>query len=183
MEQNIAFNTNENLLNLERNARKPEVNQVCAGKILAISISKRKGTPKSNVDSVKLIEGYGIENDAHAGKWHRQVSFLAIESIQRMRDKGLPKLRPGAFAENLTTEFIDLPALKIGSVVKIGNEAELEITQIGKECHAKCAIYYKVGDCVMPAEGIFGIVKKGGMISANDEVIVLEPPVSDFKEN
>ncbi|MBZ0203680.1 MAG: MOSC domain-containing protein [Ignavibacteria bacterium] len=153
------------------------------GRILAISVSKRKGTPKSNVDSVRLIEDYGIENDAHAGKWHRQVSFLAIESIQRMRDKGLPKLRPGAFAENLTTEFIDLPQLKIGSVVKIGSEAELEITQIGKECHAKCAIYYKVGDCVMPSDGIFGIVIKGGIISKDDEVIVIEPPVAETSDN
>lgn len=143
------------------------------GRIIAISISKRKGIPKSNVDSAKLIEDYGIEHDAHAGKWHRQVSFLAIESIQRMRDKGLPKLRPGAFAENITTEFLDLPQLKIGSVVKIGNESELEITQIGKECHSKCAIYYKVGDCVMPTEGIFAVVKKGGMIKNGDEVIVV----------
>ncbi len=147
------------------------------GRILAISISNRKGTPKSNVDSAILIEDYGIENDAHAGKWHRQVSFLAIESIQRMRDKGLPKLRPGAFAENITTEFIDLPLLKIGSIVKIGSEAELEITQIGKECHAKCAIYYKVGDCVMPTDGIFGIVKKGGKISCGDEVIINAPSI------
>lgn len=145
------------------------------GRILAISISNRKGTPKSNIASVRLIEDYGIENDAHAGKWHRQVSFLAIESIQRMRDKGLPKLRPGAFAENITTEFLDLPLLKIGSIVKIGSEAELEITQIGKECHAKCAIYYKVGDCVMPTDGIFGIVKKGGIISNGDEVIINSP--------
>ena len=145
------------------------------GRIIAISISKRKGTPKSNVDSARLIEDYGIENDAHAGKWHRQVSFLAMESIQKMRDKGLPKLRPGAFAENITTEFLDLPMLKIGSIVKIGCEAELEITQIGKECHAKCAIYYKVGDCVMPSDGIFGIVKKGGIIKSGDEVIVNAP--------
>jgi len=143
------------------------------GRIIAISISKRKGIPKSNVDSARLIEDYGIENDAHAGKWHRQVSFLALESIQRMRDKGLPKLRPGAFAENITTEFLDLPQLKIGSVVKIGDEAELEISQIGKECHAKCAIYYKVGDCVMPTEGIFAIVIKGGLIKSGDEVIIV----------
>lgn len=152
------------------------------GRILAISVSKRKGMPKSNVASVRLIKDYGIENDVHAGKWHRQVSFLAIESIQRMRDKGLPKLRPGAFAENITTEFLDLPLLKIGSIVKIGSEAELEITQIGKECHAKCAIYYKVGDCVMPTEGIFGIVKKGGIISNGDDVIIKAPSIESEEQ-
>lgn len=142
------------------------------GRIKAISVSKRKGIPKSNVSMAKLIEDHGIEGDAHAGKWHRQVSFLAVESIQKMRDKGLPKLRPGAFAENITTEFIDIPHLKIGDIVKIGRNAELEITQIGKECHAKCAIFYRVGECVMPSEGIFAVVKKGGEIYEGDNVLV-----------
>jgi len=152
----------------------PEV--YCKGRITAISVSKRKGIPKSNVNTARLIDDYGIEGDAHAGKWHRQVSLLALESIQKMRDKGLPKLRPGAFAENITTEFIDIPHLRVGSILKIGDEAELKITQIGKECHAKCAIYYRVGDCVMPTEGIFAIVKKGGMIKSGDEVIVINIP-------
>lgn len=138
------------------------------GKIVALNISKKKGIPKSNVESVKLIEDWGIEGDVHAGKWHRQVSFLAIESIEKMRAKGL-NVRPGAFAENITTEFVDIPNLHVGDILKIG-EAELEITQIGKECHSKCAIYYQAGDCVMPREGIFAKVIKGGKIYLYDEV-------------
>ncbi|RPI17711.1 MAG: MOSC domain-containing protein [Ignavibacteriae bacterium] len=141
-------------------------------KVTAISISKKKGIPKSNIASAKMIADYGIENDAHAGKWHRQVSFLAIESINKMRTK-LPGLRPGAFAENITTEFIDVPNLTIGSRLKIGNDAEVEITQIGKECHDKCAIYYRVGNCVMPTEGIFGKVIKSGEIFINDKIEIL----------
>jgi MOSC domain-containing protein YiiM len=142
------------------------------GKITAISISKRKGIPKSNIVSAKLIADHGIENDAHAGKWHRQVSFLAIESIEKMKAK-LPALRPGAFAENITTEFIDVPNLSIGTRLRIGEAAEVEITQIGKECHNKCAIYFKVGNCVMPTEGIFGKVIKSGEIFINDTIEVL----------
>lgn len=144
-----------------------------AGRIRAISVSKRKGMPKSNVCDALLVEDHGIEGDAHAGKWHRQISFLAMESIQKMRDKGLPGLRPGAFAENITTEFIDIPRLKIGSIIKIGEHSELEITQIGKECHAKCAIFFRVGECVMPNEGIFAIVRKGGRIKEGDKVKVI----------
>lgn len=143
-----------------------------AGRIVAISTSKKKGIPKTNVDAAQLIENFGIEGDVHAGNWHRQVSFLAMESIATMREKGLPKLRPGAFAENITTEFINLPGLKVGNKIKIGNDVELEVTQIGKECHTRCAIYYKVGDCVMPSEGIFAKVIKGGTINASDEVRV-----------
>ncbi len=95
-----------------------------------------------------------------------------MESIVTMREKGLPKLRPGAFAENITTEFLNLPGLKVGSNIKIGNEVELEVTQIGKECHTRCAIYYKVGDCVMPSEGIFAKVIRGGTIYVSDAVRV-----------
>ncbi|OGU70212.1 MAG: molybdenum cofactor sulfurase [Ignavibacteria bacterium RBG_16_34_14] len=142
------------------------------GKIAAISISKKKGIPKSNVDFAQLIENHGIKGDAHAGNWHRQVSFLAMESIKTMREKGLPKLRPGAFAENITTEFINLPGVQVGNKIKIGNEVELEVTQIGKECHTRCAIYFKVGDCVMPSDGIFAKVVKGGTIYVSDEVRV-----------
>ena len=116
------------------------------GKVIAVSISKKKGIPKTNINSARLIENYGIEGDIHAGTWHRQVSFLSVESIRKMRNSGLPKLRPGAFAENITTEFLDLPSLKIGTRVKLGEQAILEITQIGKECHSKCAIFIKVGD-------------------------------------
>ncbi len=143
------------------------------GRIAAISVSKKKGIPKTNVPFANLIENHGIEGDIHAGNWHRQVSFLAMESIDKMRRAGLPKLRPGAFAENITTEFIDIPNIQIGSVIKIGTDAELEITQIGKECHTKCAIFVKVGDCVMPKEGIFAKVVKPGKIYEGDEVVVV----------
>lgn len=142
------------------------------GRIVAISTSKRKGIPKSNIDSVRLIENFGLEGDVHGGTWHRQVSFLALESIECMRAKGLPNLRPGAFAENITTEFIDIPHLTVGCRVCIGAEAVLEITQIGKECHDKCAIFFKVGDCVMPREGIFAKVIAGGEIRIGDAVRV-----------
>jgi MOSC domain-containing protein YiiM len=142
------------------------------GKIHAISISRKKGIPKSNVREAKLIEDFGLENDAHAGKWHRQVSLLRVESIEKMREK-LPKLRAGAFAENITTQNIDLGLLKIGDKIKIGTEAELEITQIGKECHTKCAIFFRVGDCVMPKEGIFARVIKPGSININDSISTL----------
>ena len=142
------------------------------GHIVAISISKKRGIPKSNVPMANLIENHGIEGDVHAGNWHRQVSFLALESIDKMRKAGLPSLRPGAFAENITTEFIDIPHIKVGTKVKIGKEAVLEITQIGKECHHHCAIYRKIGDCVMPKEGIFAVVIKSGQIYEGDKVIV-----------
>lgn len=141
------------------------------GKIVALNISKKKGIPKTNVESVKLVADWGIEGDVHAGNWHRQISFLALESIEKMRAKGL-NVRPGAFAENITTEFVDIPNLHIGDIVKVGN-AEFEITQIGKECHSKCAIYYKAGDCVMPREGIFARVLKGGIIKVEDEIIII----------
>lgn len=142
------------------------------GHIVAISISKKRGIPKSNVPTANLIENHGIEGDVHAGNWHRQVSFLALESIDKMRKAGIPSLRPGAFAENITTEFIDIPNIKVGTRVRIGKEAVLEITQIGKECHHHCAIYRKIGDCVMPREGIFAIVIKSGQIFEGDEVVV-----------
>lgn len=142
------------------------------GKIHAISISKRKGIPKSNIKAAKLIYEHGVENDVHAGNWHRQVSLLAVESIDRMRKK-LPNLRAGAFAENITTEGIDLGRLTVGNKIKIGDNAELEITQLGKECHDKCAIYFFAGDCVMPTEGIFARVIKSGSICINDNITVL----------
>lgn len=144
------------------------------GKLIAISISKKKGIPKSNIPEADLIVDFGIEGDAHAsGDWHRQISILALESIDKMKVK-LPKLTPGIFAENLTTFGIDLLQLKIGSRIKIGNEAILEITQIGKECHSKCAIFYKAGDCIMPKEGIFAKVIAGGKIQIDDKIEILE---------
>ncbi len=124
------------------------------GKILSINISTRKGEKKTSVPSAVLKENFGIVGDAHAGDWHRQVSLLAAESVDKMRGKGV-ELHPGDFAENLTIEGIDLKNLKIGQRLRIGSEIILEITQIGKECHNGCAIKQQVGDCVMPREGVF----------------------------
>ncbi|MDI6767278.1 MAG: MOSC domain-containing protein [Bacteroidota bacterium] len=138
------------------------------GRVVALNISKKKGIPKTNMKQVILAENFGIQGDAHAGDWHRQVSLLAIESIEKMREKGL-RVRPGAFAENVTTEYLNLPQLFIGDKIIIG-ESILEITQIGKECHSKCAIYYQAGDCVMPREGIFARVLKGGIVKIGDEI-------------
>ncbi len=138
------------------------------GKLVAISTSEKKGTQKSNVPSARLVEGHGIEGDAHAGPWHRQVSLLAQESIDKMTAAGLD-VGPGDFAENLTTSGIDLLELKIGDRLRVG-EAELEITQIGKECHDHCAVYELAGDCVMPREGIFARVLREGRISTGDPV-------------
>jgi MOSC domain-containing protein YiiM len=139
--------------------------------VAAVSISTRKGVPKTNVPTALLVPDWGIEGDAHAGRWHRQVSLLAVESIEKMRAKGLD-VGPGAFAENITTEFIDIPHLQVGDRIRIA-EAELEITQIGKECHSRCAIFKAAGDCVMPREGIFGRVVVGGLIRVGDPVRVI----------
>jgi MOSC domain-containing protein YiiM len=142
------------------------------GTIIAVSISRKKGIPKTNVAAARLMENWGIEGDVHAGQWHRQVSILALESIEKMRARGVD-VRPGAFAENITTEFIDIPHLHVGDTLMIG-DARLEITQIGKECHSRCAIYYRAGDCVMPREGVFARVIRGGDIRVGD-ACVLQP--------
>lgn len=142
------------------------------GTVKAVSISKEKGTKKVNVDSILLKENFGVIEDAHAGAKNRQVSLLAEESIEKMRDKGL-KVGAGDFAENITTQDIDLLSLKIGSRLKIGKEVLLEISQIGKECHTRCNIYYQAGDCVMPKEGIFARVVNGGMIKPKDKITVI----------
>lgn len=131
-------------------------------RVLAVSLSERKGTQKTNVATARLVANWGIEGDAHAGDWHRQVSLLAIESIEKIRRRGVA-VAPGAFAENITTEGINLPGLPIGARLQIG-EALLEVTQIGKECHRHCAIFASAGDCVMPREGIFARVLEGGII-------------------
>lgn len=143
-----------------------------AGKIVAVCTSEKKGMRKKNIDKGTLVPDFGLEGDAHGGPWHRQVSLLALESIEKMRDKGLD-VNPGDFAENLTTEGIVLPELPIGTRLKLGSAAEGEVTQIGKECHDRCAIYYQAGDCVMPREGIFIKVLKGGPIQVGDAVEVL----------
>jgi MOSC domain-containing protein YiiM len=143
-------------------------------KIISINISPKKGMRKKAVESALLKDDYGIENDAHAsGEWHRQVSLLATESIKKMQDKGLD-VGPGDFAENITTEGVDLPALPVGTKMTVGTDIELEVSQIGKLCHNRCAIYHQAGDCVMPREGIFVKVIKGGQIKVGDEITVVQ---------
>ncbi|MFZ1729367.1 MAG: MOSC domain-containing protein [Bacteroidota bacterium] len=139
-----------------------------AGSVVALSTSAEKGIAKSNREEVRLIEDWGIEGDAHAGKWHRQVSLLAIESIEKIHALGLA-VQPGAFAENITTKGVDLLSLHIGDKIRVG-EAELEITQIGKECHSRCAIFEQVGDCVMPREGLFARVLQGAVVQVGSTV-------------
>jgi MOSC domain-containing protein YiiM len=139
-------------------------------KVHAISISPRKGMRKTNVDSANLVVDFGLEKDAHAGKWHRQVSFLAQESIDTMRDKGLDVVA-GNFAENITTMGIDLLSLPVGSHLEVG-DTEVVISQIGKVCHHKCAIFHQAGDCVMPREGIFAVVIRGGTIAVGDPISI-----------
>ena len=139
------------------------------GKVLAVSISERRGIKKKNVESARLKEGFGIVDDAHAGRWHRQVSLLAVESMQKIKDKGL-NVVPGDFAENICIEGIDLSIIRIGTRIMTGGGGVLEVTQIGKKCHDRCHIYYSVGDCVMPKEGVFTRVVKGGVIKPSDPV-------------
>jgi MOSC domain-containing protein YiiM len=142
------------------------------GRIVAVSTSRRKGQKKSNLSEGELLEDKGFEGDAHAGDWHRQVSLLAMESINQIRDKGID-VAPGDFAENITTSGIEIWQLELGTRLAVGGEAELEITQIGKECHDRCAIYHQVGDCVMPREGIFARVLRGGKVKPGDTIRVL----------
>ncbi len=142
-------------------------------KIVSIAVSKKKGTRKTTVDEAVLVEDHGLEDDAHAGPWHRQVSFLSSESIQGARDKGL-EVDFGDFAENVATEGIDWLSLPVGTRLQLGDSVRVEVTQIGKECHKKCAIYYKAGDCIMPREGIFARVLQGGAIRKNDPIRILE---------
>lgn len=141
------------------------------GKVISINISDKKGVVKEPIGSGLFIENHGLENDAHSGNWHRQVSLLAIESFNKMRDKGL-ELKPGDFAENITTEGIVLYELPIGTQLKIGETIQ-EVTQIGKECHTGCAISKTVGKCVMPKEGIFTKVLKGGIIKEGDTIEII----------
>jgi MOSC domain-containing protein YiiM len=142
------------------------------GKIVAVSVSENKGERKTPVPVAELKAGHGIVGDAHAGEWHRQVSLLAIESIEKMQRLGL-SVGAGDFAENITTEGIVLIDLPLGARFAIGN-ALLEVTQIGKECHTRCAIYQQAGDCVMPKEGIFARVIRGGEIKPGDGVEVFD---------
>ncbi len=139
--------------------------------IIAVCTSEKKGQRKRNVKTAMLVKGQGLENDAHAGFAHRQVSLLAEESIAKMTAKGL-EVGPGDFAENLTTRGIDLVNLPVGTRLQAGVEAVLRVTQIGKECHTRCAIYHQAGDCVMPREGIFAEVLQGGKIKTGDKILI-----------
>ena len=140
-----------------------------SGTIVAISVGERRGIRKENVASAELRTGHGIEGDAHAGEPLRQVSLLAGESIAKMTAAGLD-VGPGSFAENITTDGINLADLAVGDHLRLGGSVELEVTQLGKECHDRCAIFEQAGDCVMPREGVFARVTRGGSITVGDAI-------------
>ena len=140
-------------------------------RVVAVCVSEKKGTVKVDVGEANLVEEMGLEGDAHAGFAHRQVSLLNLEDIEETA-KRLPGLKPGSFAENLTIEGMDVSSLPIGTRLSIG-ESQLEVTQIGKECHTRCEIYHKTGDCIMPKKGVFCRVLRGGRVRSGDEVQVL----------
>ena len=142
------------------------------GRVIAVNISEKKGQIKKPVEKINLIKDFGLEGDAHGGKWHRQVSLLARESIEKMQALGIEGLCTGKFAENITTEGIALHTKGVGTSIKVG-EAVLEISQIGKECHYGCEIFKKIGKCIMPTEGIFAKVVEGGIIKPGDKIEVL----------
>lgn len=141
-------------------------------KVIAINISEKKGVPKTTIPEGEFIVDFGLKGDAHGGNWHRQVSFLGQESIDKVKALGVEGLCTGKFAENITTEGIELFSLPVGTKFDI-NGVVFEVTQIGKECHQKCAIFHQVGDCVMPKEGIFAKVIKGGIVKSGDEINVI----------
>jgi len=142
------------------------------GKIIAVCTSAKKGMRKKNVGEGILKVGFGLEGDAHGGDWHRMISLLGVESIQKMKDKGAD-VGPGDFAENLTTEGLELFTLPIGTKLKIGETSIGEVTQIGKQCHTKCEIFKQVGECVMPKEGIFIRLLEGGVVRSGDSIEVI----------
>jgi MOSC domain-containing protein YiiM len=141
-------------------------------KIVSIAVSRKKGTPKTPVDEAFIAKDHGLEGDAHAGPWHRQVSLLAAESIEAARAQGL-EVGFGDFAENIATFGVDWKTLPVGTRARLGAEVVLEITQIGKECHTRCAIFYKAGDCIMPREGVFARVIHEGTVRRGDPVEIL----------
>lgn len=146
------------------------------GKIFSINQSQAKGVPKLPVKEGYLKEGWGLLGDAHSGKWHRQISFLSWESIKsqnecpRIKKSKSEEFKPGDFAENITTEGLDLARLRVGDEIEIQGKIKVRVTQIGKECHTHCAIYKRVGKCIMPKEGIFAEVLKGGKVKVGDEI-------------
>jgi MOSC domain-containing protein YiiM len=145
------------------------------GRVVSVNLSEKKTVRKQRFERGTLVLDRGFEGDAHAGDWHRQVSLLSIEAINSMNDNDLD-VGPGDFAENITTEGIDVMTLPVGSVVRIG-ETVLEVSQVGKVCHNKCAIFYQAGDCVMPREGVFVVVRTAGDIAVGDEVEII--PIGD----
>jgi MOSC domain-containing protein YiiM len=153
----------------------PAPNPLPSGTVTSVNISPRKGTRKAPVPEghVLISPHNGVENDAHAGDWHRQISFLGEESIAKARERGLD-VHEGDFAENFTTEGIQLFDLPVGTLATLGDEATIEISQIGKVCHTRCAIYYQAGDCIFPREGIFAVVHKGGEVRVGDTLQVTQ---------
>lgn len=142
------------------------------GYVVSVNVSKNKGEKKTPQETPwKIIENFGLLKDGHSGNWHRQVSLLAIESIEKMKNLGL-NVSPGDFAENITTSGICLPSLEIGTKIKIGNDIILKVSQIGKICLTRCTIYYQAGDCIMPKEGIFTKVINGGEIKKGDLIVI-----------
>lgn len=141
------------------------------GKILAVCISEKKGTQKKPVDQIELVPDWGIAGDAHAGHWHRQVSLLAFEKIDEFRKKGAD-VEFGAFGENIVCEGFDLKTLPVGTRLRIG-DCLLELSQVGKACHSHCEIYKVMGDCIMPREGVFTVVLKGGIVKPGDEITMI----------
>ncbi|MCB2148685.1 MAG: MOSC domain-containing protein [Deltaproteobacteria bacterium] len=141
-------------------------------KIVSIAVSRKKGTRKTLVDRARVIQNHGLDGDAHAGPWHRQVSFLSSESIQEAREKGL-EVDFGDFAENVATVGVDWKNLPVGTRVKLGTTTIVEVSQIGKVCHKPCAIYYQAGDCIMPREGVFARVIRGGEIACGDPIEIM----------
>ncbi|SBV96369.1 Molybdenum cofactor synthesis domain protein [uncultured delta proteobacterium] len=147
---------------------------ITAGTIAAVCISEKKGTAKRPVDSATLIEGHGLEHDAHAGNWHRQVSLLSLEKIEDFKKRGAI-VRYGDFGENLVVSGIDFVTLPVGTLLTAG-DVLLEISQIGKECHTRCAIYHSMGECIMPTQGVFAKVLRGGVLKAGDAMAVRHTP-------
>ncbi len=142
------------------------------GNIVAICISEARGTQKHEVQNAYLKEDWGIEGDAHAGKWHRQVSLLSVEKVNDFRDKGANVIN-GAFGENLVVEGYDLKTIPVGTRFKVGSEVILEMTQIGKQCHSHCEIFKAMGDCIMPREGVFAKVIHGGEVNRGDAIEII----------
>lgn len=140
------------------------------GTVMAICISEKRGTQKKRIPEAELIEAFGIKEDAHAGNWHRQVSLLSYETIEAFKQRGA-EVQDGAFGENIVVSGIDLIHLPVGTKLRSG-EVLLEVTQIGKECHSHCEIYHKMGECIMPSNGIFSKVLHGGIIKTGDEISI-----------